>query len=52
MKEVIKTETKVEYVNPFEDIIAELESIDLYQLTPMQAMNVMYDLKVRMNQRK
>lgn len=52
VKEVIKTETKVEYVNPFEDIIAELESIDLYQLTPMQAMNVMYDLKVRMNQRK
>lgn len=52
VKEVIKTETKVEDVNPFEDIIAELESIDLYQLTPMQAMNVMYDLKVRMNQRK
>lgn len=52
IKEVVKVETKVEYVNPFEDIIEELQSIDLYQLTPMQAMNMMYDLKVKMNQRK
>ena len=35
-----------------EDIIKELDQIDLYQLTPMQAMNVMYELKVKMNQRK
>ena len=51
-KEKPKVEVKVEYVNPYEDIIKELEQIDLYQLTPMQAMNAMYELKVKMNQRK
>lgn len=51
-KEKAKVEVKVEYVNPYEDIIKELDQIDLYQLTPMQAMNVMYELKVKMNQRK
>lgn len=51
-KEKTKVEVKVEYVNPYEDIIKELDQIDLYQLTPMQAMNVMYELKVKMNQRK
>ena len=50
--EKAKVEVKVEYVNPYEDIIKELDQIDLYQLTPMQAMNVMYELKVKMNQRK
>ena len=51
-KEKTKVQVKVEYVNPYEDIIEELNQIDLYQLTPMQAMNVMYELKVKMNQRK
>ena len=51
-KEKAKVEVKVEYVNPYEDIIKELDQIDLYQLTPMQAMNVMYELKVKMNHRK
>ena len=51
-KVIPKTEVKVEYVNPYEDIINELDQIDLYQLTPMQAMNMMYELKVKMNQRK
>ena len=33
---------------PYEEIIKELEAIDLYQLTPMQAMNIMYELKLKM----
>ncbi|MTP15982.1 DNA mismatch repair protein MutS, partial [Turicibacter sanguinis] len=52
VKEVVKVEKKVEIVNPYEDIIEELQSIDLYQLTPMQAMNAMYEIKVKLNNRK
>jgi len=44
-----KVQTKIEYVNPYETIIEKLKSIDLYELTPIQAMNAMYDLKVQLN---
>ena len=46
-KEVQKVE-KTPKSYPYEEIIKELEAIDLYQLTPMQAMNIMYELKLKM----
>ena len=46
-KEVQKME-KTPKSYPYEEIIKELEAIDLYQLTPMQAMNIMYELKLKM----
>ena len=51
-KKEVPQEISIPQPHPYEEIIKELEAIDLYQLTPMQAMNVMYELKVKMNQRK
>ena len=40
------------YVNPYESIIKQLKAIDLYTITPMEAMNTMYEIKVQLNKQK
>jgi len=37
--------------SPYEGIIQQLKKIDLYELTPMQAMNVMYELKMELKRK-
>jgi len=37
--------------NPYQGIIEKLKNLDVYELTPMQAMNLMYDLKMELKRK-
>ena len=48
----IREKIKIEYINPYEELLEKLEAIDVYQLTPMQAMNAMYELKLELGKQQ
>ena len=45
-----KVVTKVEYVNPHQEIIDQIAALSVYELTPMQAMNTLYEIKKKLDE--